>query len=147
MYDVGGALGRLLHLPAIVIDFGTATTFDVIDAQGRYIGGVIAPGIDLSLKALRQATSKLPKVSVVKSETVIGKNTKHAMQAGIYFGYQNLIEGIVRDIANELGQTPFVLATGGLAPLFADDSTVIDTVDESLTLKGLYAIHKARSGK
>ena len=131
--------------PAIVIDFGTATTFDVVDADGAYAGGVIAPGIDLSINALHQAASKLPKVSVQKPDNIIGKSTVQAMRSGIYFGYKGLIEGVVGQIQDELGGKVLVLATGGLASLFAEDSTVIDQVDADLTLKGLYEIHKGLS--
>lgn len=133
--------------PAIVIDFGTATTFDVIDQNGAYAGGVIAPGINLSMNALHQAASKLPKVSVKKPASVIGKSTIGAMQSGIYFGYQSLIAGIVKQISEELGYAPMVLATGGLAPLFADGSDVIDMVDKDLTLKGLHILYQQQKGK
>jgi type III pantothenate kinase len=128
--------------PAIVIDFGTATTFDVIDAHGRYAGGVIAPGIDLSLNALHSAASKLPKISVSKPMRAIGKGTVEAMQSGIFWGYAGLIEGIVMRIKAELGGDVLVLATGGLAPLFAEECKFISKVDELLTLKGLLLIHK-----
>jgi len=127
---------------AIVIDFGTATTFDVIGDSGAYVGGVIAPGIDLSMNALHQAASKLPKVSVEKPDYVIGKSTVQAMRSGIYWGYSGLIEGVVSKISSELSGDVLVLATGGLAPLFAEDNPVIDMVDEDLTLKGLYEIGK-----
>ncbi len=130
--------------PAIVIDFGTATTFDVIDAQGRYSGGVIAPGVNLSIEALHRATAKLPSVPVEKPPAVIGKNTVHAIQSGIYWGYIGLIEGIVQKIIDDMGVKPLVLATGGLAPLFADSTPLIDKVDEELTLKGLTRIYQAR---
>ena len=132
--------------PAIVIDFGTATTFDVISAKGEYAGGVIAPGINLSIDALNMAASKLPKISVQKPDSVIGKTTVHAMRSGIYYGYESLIKGVVSGIKEELGADALVLATGGLAPLFAEDSDVIDGVDQELTLKGLYKIHKEMSG-
>ena len=128
---------------AIVIDFGTATTFDVIDANGAYAGGVIAPGIDLSIDALHRAASKLPKISVQKPERVIGKSTVQAMRSGIYHGYESLIEGVVKGIRSELqGGDVLVLATGGLANLFAEGSDVIDQVDQDLTLKGLYEIYR-----
>ena len=130
---------------AIVIDFGTATTFDVISKEGAYAGGVIAPGINLSINALHQAASKLPKVSVSKPDHVIGKNTVQAMSSGIYHGYMGLIEGVVNGISEELGEKPLVLATGGLAPLFASDSKIIEIVDQDLTLKGLYHIHKSQN--
>ncbi len=139
------AVKGLYRYPAIVIDFGTATTFDVINAKGDYAGGVIAPGINLSMNALHQAASKLPRVSVKKPERVIGKTTEGAMQSGVFFGYQGLIHGIVGEITAELGgEKPFILATGGLAPLFAADSDVIDQVDEHLTLKGLQILHSQR---
>lgn len=130
--------------PAIVIDFGTATTFDVIDAKGRYAGGVIAPGIDLSMDALHSAASKLPKISVSKPDKAIGKSTVEAMQSGVFWGYAGLIEGIVSRIKSELGSDKvLVLATGGLAPLFADECDFIDKVDGQLTLKGLMLIHES----
>lgn len=147
--DVGAdrlvnALAVKVHYrtPAIVIDFGTATTFDAIDGRGRYLGGAIATGIDVSLEALHQAASKLPKVGVRRTERVIGKNTVEAMQSGVYWGYRSLLEGLATQMRAELGGEAFVIATGGLAPLFAQDSAVIDTVDENLTLKGLYEIYK-----
>lgn len=148
--DVGAdrlvnALAVKVHYqcPAIVIDFGTATTFDVINADGAYAGGVIAPGINLSMNALHQAASKLPKISVSKPNKVIGKTTVEAMRSGVYWGYRGLIEGIVEGIKQELGGDVFVLATGGLASLFADDSNVIQQVDDDLILKGIYEIYKS----
>jgi type III pantothenate kinase len=133
-------------VPAIVIDFGTATTFDVIDADGAYAGGVIAPGIDLSVEALHRAASKLPKISVENPGRVIGGSTVQAMRSGIYYGYAGLIEGVVRGIRREMGREDvLVLATGGLAGLFADGSDVIERVDRDLTLKGLYEIYKGLS--
>jgi type III pantothenate kinase len=129
-------------IPAIVIDFGTATTFDVIDEKGRYIGGAIAPGINLSVEALHQAAAKLPSIEIKKPARAIGKTTIEAMQSGVYLGYIGLIENIVKDIATEIGSKPFVLATGGLAPLFAGSTDVIEAVDDTLTLKGLLKIYK-----
>lgn len=132
--------------PAIVIDFGTATTFDVIDAKGRYSGGVISPGINLSVSALHQAAAKLPSVSIKKIDSVIGTDTVSAIQSGVYWGYVGLIEGVVARIKEEIGEDAKVIATGGLANLFADETPVIDTVDQDLTLKGLlkiYQNHKA----
>lgn len=134
------AVSALYRYPAIVIDFGTATTFDVVDAGGRYAGGAIAPGVNLSVEALRRAAAKLPNIGIQKPPRAIGKRTVAAMQSGIYWGYIGLIEGIVGRIAEELGQKPFVIATGGLAPLFAADTPVIEAVDEDLTLKGLVLI-------
>lgn len=146
--DVGAdrlvnALAVQIHYsaPAIVIDFGTATTFDAIDAQGRYLGGAITTGIEVSLEALHRAASKLPKVGVRRTERVIGGSTVAAMQSGIYWGYKSLIEGLALKMRDELGGSALIIATGGLAPLFAEDSTVIKVVDENLTLKGLYEIH------
>jgi len=127
--------------PAIIVDFGTATTFDVVDEQGQYCGGVIAPGINLSLEALHQAAAKLPKVEVEKPEKIIGQNTKHAMQSGIYWGYISLIEGMVNRVSDEMGCKPFVIATGGLAPLFSKGTDIFDVVDGELIMKGLVYIH------
>lgn len=141
------AVKAFYSFPAIVIDFGTATTFDVIDASGAYVGGVIAPGVNLSVGALHSAASKLPKVSVAKPDKIIGKTTIQAMQAGVYWGYKGLIEGIVENIRLEIDGDPLVLATGGLAPLFAEGSPVIDRVDEHLTLKGLQKIYQVGQGK
>ena len=128
------------NAPLIVVDFGTATTFDVIDENGNYAGGVIAPGINLSLEALHMATAKLPRVEVAKPENVIGKATKPAMQSGIYWGYVSIIEGIVKRIKDELGLEMDVIATGGLASLFSEGTDVITSVDSDLTINGLYAI-------
>lgn len=129
-------------LPAIVIDFGTATTFDVIDADGVYVGGAIAPGINLSIEALARATAKLPKVAVQKAERAIAKSTDEAIQAGIFWGYTGLIEKTLEQMTLELGEQPSVIATGGLASLFADHIDEIDCVDDTLTLRGLLAIYK-----
>ena len=129
------AVSQHYDVPAIVVDFGTATTFDVIDEDGNYAGGVIAPGINLSMSALHQAASKLPKVSVNKPDSAIGKNTVTAMQSGVYWGYVGLIDRILSEIKSELSNNVKVIATGGLAPLFAKDNPAIDVVDENLTLK------------
>lgn len=128
--------------PALVIDFGTATTFDVINDRGHFCGGVIAPGANLSMAALHLAAAKLPKVGVAKPEAVIGQDTVSAMQSGVYWGYIGLIEGMVARITAELGQKPFVLATGGLAPLFAGDTDCFDKIDDDLTLRGLYYLYQ-----
>lgn len=130
------------QLPAVVIDFGTATTFDVIDEQGNYRGGAIAPGVNLSVSALHQAAAKLPIVSVQKPDQVIGTSTTGAMQSGLYWGYIGLIEGLLDKITEELGSKPFVIATGGLASLYSQSTPKIDQVDEALTLKGLLQIHQ-----
>ncbi|MCC7428287.1 MAG: type III pantothenate kinase [Alphaproteobacteria bacterium] len=123
--------------PLIAIDFGTATTFDVVDGEGHYLGGVIAPGINLSLEALHRAAAALPRIAVQRPQAVIGRSTVPAMQSGIYWGYVGLIEGITRRIAAEFGQPMKVIATGGLAPLFAGGTTEIHHVDPELTLRGL----------
>jgi type III pantothenate kinase len=130
--------------PAIVLDFGTATTFDVIGAAGVYEGGVIAPGINLSMSALAQAASKLPKISISKPPASIGKNTADAMKSGLYWGYVGLIEGILQRLCNEMpqDQKPLVVATGGLALTFKDDISSIEIIDNDLTLKGLYSIYQ-----
>jgi len=128
--------------PLIIVDFGTATTFDVIDGDGNYTGGVIAPGINLSLEALHQAAAKLPRVAIGKPPRVIGKGTVEAMQSGIYYGYISMIEGLVARIQEESGLEMEVIATGGLAPLFADATDVIVRADPDLTLKGLLAVHR-----
>ncbi len=128
----------------IIIDFGTATTFDVISGNGEYLGGVIAPGINLSLEALKKAAAKLHGVAIAHPPTVIGRNTTSAMQSGIYYGYAGLIEGIVSRIKAERGEVMHVVATGGLAPLYAEAVDAIDSVDADLTIRGLMLLH-ARS--
>jgi len=130
----------------IVIDFGTATTFDVVDQSGNYCGGAIAPGINLSLEALHMAAAQLPRVAIGRPRQVIGKSTVPAMQSGIFWGYISLIEGLVRRIKDEYGGEMTVVATGGLAPLFADASPVIDALDADLTLRGLLEIHRRNAG-
>lgn len=127
--------------PCVIIDFGTATTFDVVNAKGAYIGGVIAPGINLSLDALHVAAAKLPKVDIEKPAKVIGNDTVSAMQSGIFWGYIAMMEGLLDRIGKELGQKPFVIATGGLAPVFGGSLTGLDKIDEDLTLRGLQLIH------
>lgn len=132
--------------PLIIVDFGTATTFDVIDASGAYEGGVIAPGVNLSSEALHQAAAQLPRVAVERPESVIGKATVPAMQSGIFWGYVSMIEGIVRRICDELDLDMDVIATGGLAPLFTSATDVIRLADDDLTLRGLLAIHRRNRG-
>ncbi len=138
------AIMQHYQAPAIAIDFGTATTFDVIGRGGIYCGGIIAPGINLSLSALAQASSKLPKISIAKPDAVIGKNTISAMQSGVYWGYVSLIEGILTRMLEQMGEKDvFILATGGLASTFKDDIGLIKVIDNDLTLKGLHHIYKS----
>lgn len=135
----GGAL--------IVIDFGTATTFDVVDAAGAYCGGCIAPGIALSMEALHMATAQLPRLPVVNpgKAPVVGTSTVAAMHSGVFWGYVGLIEGLVARIRIERGEKIRVVATGGLAALFAEATSVIEHIDPDLTLRGLLAIHRRNS--
>jgi type III pantothenate kinase len=128
--------------PLIVIDFGTATTFDVIAENGDYLGGAIAPGINLSLEALHMAAAKLPRIAIGRPKSVIGTATVPAMKSGVYWGYVGLIEGLCRRICDELGAPATTLATGGLAPLFAEATDVIHHLDQDLTLRGLLEIHR-----
>ncbi|MDY0883021.1 type III pantothenate kinase [Dongia soli] len=131
--------------PLIVIDFGTATTFDVVDADGGYIGGVICPGINLSLEALYMAASKLPGIAITRPQHVIGRSTVPAMQSGIFWGYIGLIEGLVWRIRDEFGTPMKVIGTGGLAPLFKEATSAIEILDGDLTLRGLAMIYAANS--
>jgi type III pantothenate kinase len=123
--------------PIIVIDFGTATTFDAISAKGEYLGGVICPGPQLSADALVQRTAKLPRIDVRKPTRVIGTNTVGAMQSGTFWGYVDMVEGLVRRMKVELGGAAVVIATGGLASIVAPESPGIEHVDSELTLRGL----------
>jgi type III pantothenate kinase len=136
------AAHRCYKGPLIIIDFGTATTFDVVDKDGNYCGGAISPGINLSLEALHMAAAKLPRVAIGRPKQVIGRATVPAMQSGIFWGYVGLIEGLVGRIKEEYGADMLVVATGGLAPLFADASKVINALDADLTLRGLLEIHR-----
>lgn len=138
------AVKRDYTCPAIVIDCGTATTFDVLDARGHFVGGVIAPGANLSMKALHLAAAKLPAVPIAKPPAVIGTDTVTAMQSGVYWGYVGLIEGILQGIRAEMSGDVHVIATGGLAGLFAEGTSVINVIDPDLTLRGLYYIHQSR---
>jgi type III pantothenate kinase len=124
--------------PLIVIDLGTATTFDVVDEKGAYLGGVIAPGINLSVEALHRAAARLPRIGIGRPQAAIGRNTVSAMQSGIFWGYVGMIEGIVARIRNEADFPRMkVIATGGLAPLLAEGTTLIERVDPDITLEGL----------
>jgi type III pantothenate kinase len=126
----------------IIVDFGTAITFDYISNNGEYIGGVISPGVIISSEALFERASRLPHVELTKPKTVIGKDTISSMQSGIIFGYGCLVDGIVKKIKDEVKTNPKVIATGGLAFLFASVSESIEEIDEYLTLKGLRILHE-----
>ena len=130
----------------IVIDSGTATTFDVVGADGAFEGGVIAPGINLSMQALHEAAAKLPRVAIKKPQHVIGKDTVGAMQSGVFWGYVALIEGLVDRIKAQYERPMTVIATGGVASLFEGATTKIDLFDHDLTLKGLLEIHRRNAG-
>lgn len=126
----------------IIVDLGTATTFDVVGASGEYLGGAIAPGINLSLKALHDMTAQLPRISVKKQQNVIGKNTVEAMNSGIYFGYISLLEGMIEKIENELGCKTTRIITGGLAEIFKDAlKNSINHHEPDLTLEGLNMVY------
>ncbi len=125
----------------IVVDFGTATTFDVVDTDGAYVGGVIAPGVNLSLEALHMAAAALPHVDITRPERVIGTNTVACMQSGVFWGYVGLVNGICERIRAERGRPMQVIGTGGLAPLFASGEALFDHIQEDLTMHGLRIIH------
>jgi type III pantothenate kinase len=140
--DYGGDL--------IVIDFGTATTFDVVGARGSYEGGIIAPGVNVSMEALHLAAAQLPRVAVERPQAVVGKDTVPAMQSGVYWGNVSMIEGLVARIKAEYGKPMKVIATGGLANLLRHNTMSIETVDGDLTIRGLryvYELNAAHRGK
>ena len=126
----------------VIVDFGTATTFDCVSDKGEYLGGSIATGILVSAEALFRSASMLPKVEIVAPKTVIGRNTVHSIQSGIVFGYAGLVDGIVERIKKEMGTRPRVIATGGLASLISSESNTIEIIDEFLSLKGLRLIYE-----
>ena len=125
----------------IVVDFGTATTFDVVATDGAYVGGVIAPGVNLSLEALHQAAAALPHVDVTRPQGVIGTNTVACMQSGVYWGYVGVVREIAARIKAEYDRPMTVIGTGGLAPLFQDSNGLFDRVEDDLTMHGLTVIH------
>jgi type III pantothenate kinase len=137
------------RIPLIVVDFGTGTTFDVISRDGEYIGGIICPGIGISADALFQRAARLPRVDVRKPGTVIGQTTVNAMQAGLFFGYVELVDGLVRRIRSELtdGDKAIVIATGGLADVLSSDARSIQHVEPNLTLEGLRLIWERNQQK
>lgn len=126
----------------IIVDFGTATTFDYVTPKGEYVGGAIAPGIMISLDALFGRASKLPRVELIKPKSLIGKNTVHAMQSGIIYGYVSLVDGIVNKMKEEVKTNPYVIATGGLSSFIFKESQTVDEVDEMLTLRGLKILYQ-----
>jgi type III pantothenate kinase len=128
------------EVPAIIVDFGTATTFDVLDAKGNYVGGAIAPGLSISAEALFEKTAKLPKVEISRPQRVVGKSTVQSMQSGLYWGYVGLVEGLLKRMKKELGPVKTVVATGGLAQVIAPDCPSVSVVDDNLTLEGLRII-------
>ena len=134
------AAHRLQGGPLIIIDFGTGTTFDAVSDEGDYLGGTIAPGIELAAEALFQRAAKLPRIELEFPPRVIGTNTVNAMQAGLMYGYLGLVEGIVARMKMELGGSPWVIATGGLAEVMQGHTEVIDAVEPDLTLQGLRMI-------
>jgi len=126
----------------IVVDFGTATTFDCISAEGAYLGGAIAPGIKISSDALTLSASKLPRVDIEKPRNIIGKNTVESMQAGIFYGYVSLVDGLIRYLKKSMQTNPVVISTGGFSKIISDESELIKHCDESLALKGLQILYK-----
>jgi type III pantothenate kinase len=126
--------------PVVVLDFGTGTTFDLVSPNGEYMGGIIAPGLGVSAEALFSKAARLPRVEVRRPESVIGRNTEESLRAGLYYGYLSMVEGLIARITESLDQPTPVVATGGLAGVFADDLKVLHAVDPGLTLEGLRLI-------
>ncbi|MBH0231820.1 type III pantothenate kinase [Halobacillus yeomjeoni] len=135
------------NLPLVIIDFGTATTYCYINENGEYIGGAIAPGINVSMEALYAKAAKLPKIEIKSPEHVIGQSTVEAMQSGVFYGYVGQVDEVVRRMKQTSDYDPTVIATGGLASLIAGESSTIDHVDPYLTLKGLHKIYQRNKEK
>jgi type III pantothenate kinase len=127
--------------PVVIVDFGTATTFDCVNGKGEYVGGAIAPGLRISEQALFEQTAKLPRVEVAQPPRAIGTNTKQAMQSGLFFGYAGLVDSLARRCRDELGANTRVVATGGLARLVCEECVYVDEVEPHLTLRGLALLH------
>jgi len=136
------AAAAVYGVPCIIVDFGTATTFNVVNARHEYVGGAIAPGLKISAEALFSRAAKLPHVEIEQPEKVIGSSTVAAMQSGLYHGYAGLVDRVLEQMIAELGSQPHVVATGGLAPIIAKASKFIDEVDETLTLEGLRLVYE-----
>jgi type III pantothenate kinase len=132
--------------PLIIVDFGTATTFDAVSAKAQYLGGAIFPGIGIAAEALFQRTAKLPRVELVAPKTVIGKDTASSIKSGLIFGYAEMVDGMVRRIRKEMEGTPKIIATGGLAPVISEHSREIERVEPLLTLVGLRIIYEKNMG-
>lgn len=135
------AAHEIYECPAVVVDFGTATTFDLVSADGEYRGGLIAPGLSVSADALFARAARLPRVEIRKPSQLVGTNTVASMQSGLYYGYLGLVDGILARLRREMPDIRTVVATGDLAPLVCADSEAIDQVDPELTLKGLRILH------
>jgi type III pantothenate kinase len=136
------AVKKLYGTPAVVIDFGTATTFCALDKEGRYLGGAITSGLAISRDILHERTAKLPFISIVKPSRAIGRNTLEAMRSGLFYGYVDMVEGMIKRFKEQLGSRARVIATGGLSGIIASGTDKIDVVDTDLTLKGLNIIYK-----
>jgi type III pantothenate kinase len=136
------AVKRLYGTPAVIIDFGTATTFCALDKEGRYLGGAITSGLAISRDILHERTAKLPFISIVKPKRAIGRSTLEAMRSGLFYGYVDMVEGMIKRFKEQLGSRTRVIATGGLSGIIASGTDKIDVVDTDLTLKGLNIIYK-----
>ena len=145
---IANAVGvyKIYRSDCIVLDFGTATTFDVVDELGNYCGGAIAPGINLSLEALHNATALLPRIVVAKPNNVIGTDTVACMHSGIFWGYVGLIEGIAGRIQDEFGKPMKIVSTGGLAPVFEGVTNAIEANFPNITMTGLREIYRRSKG-
>ena len=136
------AVQKLYNGPAVVIDFGTATTFCALDRFGRYLGGAITSGLAISRDVLHKRTAKLPSIEIRKPKNVIGKNTIEAMRSGLFWGYVDMVEGMIKRFKSKIGRKAKVIATGGLSKLIASGTNKIDIVDPDLTLKGLKLVYE-----
>ena len=137
--DAVAVLARY-SVPAIVVDLGTATTFDAITAKGEYLGGLISPGIEISASALIDQAARLPRTDIQKPKELIGRSTVTSLQSGFFWGYVSLVDGVIERMKDELGKDTHVIATGGMAALIQEESRWIETTDPNLTLEGLYLV-------